>query len=103
MKLFLHNIFQPLTAIIRFFSYAKTVTRDDGRLKPKYVVMGRSDKNGCFIDGHILCIKNIFIFLPLGFRTEDEKTRDSELSINLIFSKFSHNYDLYSLLPSSEV
>jgi hypothetical protein len=33
-------------------------TPDDGRLRPKLVVKGRSDRNNCIIDGIILCIQD---------------------------------------------
>jgi hypothetical protein len=34
---------------------------DDGRLGPKHVVKGRSDRNSCIIDGITLCMKDILM------------------------------------------
>jgi hypothetical protein len=36
-------------------------TSDDGRLGPKHVVKGSSDRNNCIIDGIILCMEDILM------------------------------------------
>jgi hypothetical protein len=46
---------------IQWNSFGIAETPDDGRLRPKHVVKGRSDRKSCIIDGIILCIKDILM------------------------------------------
>jgi hypothetical protein len=42
-------------------SFSIAETPNDGRLGPKHVVKGRSDRNSCIFDGIVLCIEDILM------------------------------------------
>jgi hypothetical protein len=46
---------------IQWNNFAITETLDDGCLRPKHVVKGRSDGKSCIVDGIVLCVRDILV------------------------------------------